>query len=117
MYLIGTVVANLRLRSRRRCSRGYRCWSCQSRWSTSRATLSVVPLCDTSEMSGEPMSISVAMTTFQGARYLQRQLHSILEQSRRPEEIVIFDDVSSDATWQILTEFARNTLVPVRLHR
>jgi hypothetical protein len=30
---------------------------------------------------------------------------------------VIFDDVSSDATWQILTEFARNALVPVRLHR
>lgn len=51
------------------------------------------------------MKISIAMCTYNGARYLQQQLDSLLAQTRRPDQIVICDDVSSDATPEILQRF------------
>lgn len=52
------------------------------------------------------MKVSVAMCTYNGARFLQQQLDSLLAQSRRPDQVVICDDVSSDNTVQILQRFA-----------
>jgi glycosyltransferase involved in cell wall biosynthesis len=43
-------------------------------------------------------SISVALTTFNSARFIDEQLSSILAQSRRPDELVVADDGSSDDT-------------------
>jgi glycosyltransferase involved in cell wall biosynthesis len=43
-------------------------------------------------------SISVALCTFNGRRYLRAQLNSIFNQSRRPDEIVVCDDGSDDGT-------------------
>ena len=50
--------------------------------------------------------ISVAIATFNGAKYLSEQLDSILNQSLKVDEIVISDDNSSDGTWDILTQYA-----------
>jgi glycosyltransferase involved in cell wall biosynthesis len=47
------------------------------------------------------MRISVALCTFNGEKFIREQLQSILRQQRRPDEIVIFDDASSDATVSI----------------
>lgn len=44
------------------------------------------------------MRISVAVCTFNGERFIKEQLESILRQHRRPDEIVIFDDASTDET-------------------
>lgn len=63
------------------------------------------------------MSISVAMATYNGAKFLQSQLISIKEQKRAPDEIVITDDGSTDATIPIVEEFARNAPFPVRLYK
>ncbi|RZI71990.1 MAG: glycosyltransferase family 2 protein [Pseudomonas sp.] len=52
-------------------------------------------------------SVSVTLCTYQGERYLQAQLDSLLVQSRLPDEIVIFDDASIDATWSLLQDFQR----------
>lgn len=49
--------------------------------------------------------ISVAMTTYNGAQYVSEQLASILNQTVPVDEIIIFDDVSTDETAQILEEF------------
>lgn len=68
-------------------------------------------------MPAPEMRISVAMTTYQGEAFVEAQLESILAQSRLPDEIVIGDDASTDSTWDILTHFAENSPVPVRLHR
>jgi len=68
-------------------------------------------------MDGESPSISVAMTTFQGEKYLNEQLAAILEQTRLPDEIVIGDDASTDDTWSILRAFEEASPVPVRLLR
>lgn len=43
-------------------------------------------------------SVSVALCTFNGARFLEDQLRSILEQTTRPQQIVISDDASTDST-------------------
>jgi glycosyltransferase involved in cell wall biosynthesis len=42
--------------------------------------------------------ISVALCTYNGERYLQAQLESILAQSKPPGEIVLSDDASTDGT-------------------
>ncbi len=52
------------------------------------------------------LSISVALCTYQGARYLPEQLESLLTQSVTPDEIVAFDDVSKDETLEQLKVFA-----------
>lgn len=48
------------------------------------------------------VTISVALCTFNGARFVKQQLQSILEQSRLPDEIIISDDGSTDDTVDIV---------------
>lgn len=49
--------------------------------------------------------VSIAMTTYNGERYIEQQLYSILKQTRAADEVVIFDDRSSDKTQNIVKEF------------
>lgn len=62
-------------------------------------------------------TISVALTTYNGERFLRQQLASIAAQIRRPDELVVSDDQSADGSWAILTQFAATAPFPVRLHR
>lgn len=50
-------------------------------------------------------STSIAMATYNGAKYLPEQLASLAAQSQPPLELVVTDDGSTDATLDILTEF------------
>ena len=63
------------------------------------------------------MSISIAMCTYNGASYLQQQLDSIRTQSRPPDELVVCDDGSTDATLALLEPFAATSPFPVRIFR
>jgi len=58
-------------------------------------------------------TLSVAMCTYNGERYLQQQLASILRQSRLPDSMVIRDDGSTDATPAMLAAFAQQAPFPV----
>jgi glycosyltransferase involved in cell wall biosynthesis len=51
------------------------------------------------------MTTSVVMTTYNGEKYLQRQLESIAQQSSQPLELIVRDDASKDATVEILRKF------------
>jgi len=62
------------------------------------------------------MKISVAMCTYNGADFLPAQLESIAAQSRKPDEIVVCDDGSTDETRALLERFATESAVPVSLH-
>ncbi|ACT49376.1 glycosyltransferase family 2 protein [Methylovorus glucosotrophus] len=44
------------------------------------------------------MKISVAIATYQGSKYLREQLDSIAQQTVLPDEVIIYDDASSDDT-------------------
>ena len=53
-----------------------------------------------------PTRIAVVMATCNGAAFIEKQLHSILQQTLQPDLIIIRDDASEDATFEILTRFA-----------
>ncbi len=60
-------------------------------------------------------SVSVAMATFNGQRYLEEQLASLARQAVRPFELVVCDDRSSDSSFTILQKFARTAPFCVRV--
>jgi glycosyltransferase involved in cell wall biosynthesis len=62
-------------------------------------------------------TISVAMATYNGARFIGEQLDSLARQTRPPMELVITDDCSTDATGEIVAAFARTAPFPVHFHR
>ena len=49
--------------------------------------------------------ISIAMTTYNGEKYLREQIDSILKQTYRDFELIICDDCSKDNTRKILKEY------------
>src|SRR5882762_9087557 len=61
------------------------------------------------------MKISIAMCTYNGARYLREQLDSIAAQTRPPSELIVCDDNSLDETREIVAGFAASAPFPVRL--
>ena len=56
-------------------------------------------------------SISVAMATYNGEKYLEEQLDSILSQSLLPSEIIVCDDQSTDGTRKILDKYQQKGLL------
>jgi glycosyltransferase involved in cell wall biosynthesis len=63
----------------------------------------------------DAQSVSVAMCTFNGSRFLPEQLASIAAQSKTPYELVVCDDGSRDVTLEILRKFASSVKFPVRI--
>ena len=63
------------------------------------------------------MRISIAMTTYNGAKYLREQLNSFLYQTLQPDELVVCDDGSTDATLEILEDFRQQAPFAVRVYR
>jgi glycosyltransferase involved in cell wall biosynthesis len=57
-------------------------------------------------MSMTRLRLSIVMCTYNGAAYLQQQLDSLLAQTCLPDEIVMSDDGSTDASQPILQAFA-----------
>ena len=49
--------------------------------------------------------ISVAMTTFNGEKYIEKQIESILNQSLSVDEIIICDDGSTDNTIELMKKY------------
>lgn len=52
--------------------------------------------------------ISVAMTTYNGSKYLREQIDSILNQTEKDFELIICDDCSSDDTFAIISDYEKN---------
>jgi hypothetical protein len=63
----------------------------------------------------EGTSISVALCTYNGARFLPEQLESIAAQLRLPDELVVCDDRSADDSVEIVKAFALHAPFAVRL--
>lgn len=62
-------------------------------------------------------SVSLVMTTCEGAAYLQEQLDSLAAQTLLPTELVVADDASEDTSCEIVTTFAKHCPFPVRSYR
>lgn len=57
------------------------------------------------QRKGENMRISVAMATYNGARFITEQLDSIRLQSLPVDQVILRDDGSSDQTLEIVREY------------
>ena len=53
------------------------------------------------------LRISVVVTTYNGKMHLEKQLLSLLQQERAPDEVLIFDDGSTDGTIELVQSFIR----------
>lgn len=60
-------------------------------------------------------TISIALCTYNGARFLKAQLDSISRQSRPPDELVVCDDGSTDDSVEMVRKFSTSSRFPVRL--
>ena len=60
------------------------------------------------------MRISVALCTYNGAKYLAHQLESFVRQEHKPDEVIVRDDRSTDATPVVLERFAETAPFAVR---
>jgi len=60
--------------------------------------------------------ISIAMTTYNGEKYVVEQLQSFVTQTRQPDELVIVDDGSTDGTIDILNEFKNTAPFEVKIY-
>lgn len=63
------------------------------------------------------LSLSIALCSYNGGRYIRQQLESIADQSRLPDELVVCDDGSTDDTVAIVESFAAHAPFAVRLYR
>jgi glycosyltransferase involved in cell wall biosynthesis len=56
------------------------------------------------------------MTTYNGEKFLQEQLDSFLEQTKLPDELVVCDDGSTDASLHILEKFQNRAPFLVKIY-
>ncbi len=63
--------------------------------------------------AGKTSKISIALCTYNGAKFLPEQLESFLNQIQLPDELIIGDDCSSDQTTKIIEDFTKTSPFPV----
>ncbi len=49
--------------------------------------------------------ISIALATYNGEAHIQKQMESLLNQTRPADEVIVIDDCSTDATVKLVTQF------------
>lgn len=61
--------------------------------------------------------ISIALCTYNGAKFLPEQLASFLAQTQLPDELIVCDDFSTDKTLQIIEDFVQTSPFVVKIFR
>src|SRR5688572_21775594 len=62
-----------------------------------------------------PLDVSIALASYNGAKYIGQQLQSLADQTKPPLEVVVSDDGSTDGTPQVVERFAARAPFPVIL--
>ena len=61
------------------------------------------------------LKTSIALTTYNGAKYLKEQLNSFITQTHQPDELIICDDGSEDETVALAQRFSKEAPFAVKL--
>lgn len=64
----------------------------------------------------DKIKTSVVLCTYNGEKFIEEQLNSILAQSHLPNEIIIIDDCSTDNTLKLINKF-ENKLIKIISHK
>ena len=67
-------------------------------------------------MSGEKLTTSVAVCTCNGEKYIAEQIHSIINQSVKPNQIVVSDDCSTDKTIEIVKRVLSESGIDIKVY-
>lgn len=62
-------------------------------------------------------TLSVVLCTYNGALHLPALLDSLANQRRPPDELLVYDDCSTDATQQLITDFTERAPFVVQWHQ
>lgn len=60
------------------------------------------------------MKVSLLISTYNNPNALRVALQSVLRQTRKPDEILIADDGSSDETWNVIKEFQSSSFLKIK---
>ena len=74
-------------------------------------------MCDSEKIVSSELGVSVAVCTFNSARFLPMELETIAGQTVLPDEVVVCDDGSTDKTLEILESWKRSVPFEVRIVR
>ncbi len=77
--------------------------------------VSMISKVDT-QASEQPL-VSVLMPAYQHERFVEQAIRSVWDQSHRPLELLVCDDCSSDATYEIVSELSQNSPIPMKIFR
>lgn len=61
--------------------------------------------------------ISVVLSSFNGAQFIEAQIISIIEQTLKPDEIIVCDDGSTDDTIDLLKKFEASNQIKLVLNK
>jgi glycosyltransferase involved in cell wall biosynthesis len=62
----------------------------------------------------ERIKVSVILTSYNHAKYLKEAIDSVLNQTFSDLELIIWDDASTDESWQIITSYSDRRVKPFR---
>ena len=65
----------------------------------------------------EKKTIGVVVITYNGEKYIREQLYSILNQSILPDKVIIYDDNSTDNTFEIIENFIKKNNLSWELYK
>ncbi len=66
-------------------------------------------------MSETPL-LSIALATYNGGRFLPQLLESLSRQTLQPDEVIVFDDGSTDDTLAVLSQFMQQLPITVQVN-
>lgn len=66
---------------------------------------------------GNPITVSVVIPLFNKAAHIRQAIESVLEQTRRPEEVLVIDDGSSDDGDRVVQQYASTVSLIRRPHQ
>ena len=59
-------------------------------------------------------TISVILTSYNHEKFISQSIESVLEQTFKDFELIIIDDNSTDNSWDIITSYKDNRIIPIR---
>ena len=65
-------------------------------------------------MTRSDPTVSVLMNCYNGEKYIRESIESVLAQTYKDFELVIWDNVSIDRSWQIIAEYKDVRIIPIR---